>query len=152
MNPLPHPTGHPFLQDVDEAPDPSAAPAVPDALPAGRAMQVVATLSGRRGSVVTRLFLWAFGAVFSFVLSVAAYDFVTGLMARNLVLGWIAMVLVWAAVAAGLPAAQVTHTATSDEAAAVLAGDLGAGDLVLVKGSRGIATDRVVAQLMTGGA
>ncbi len=57
-----------------------------------------------------------------------------------------------AAVAAGLPAAQVTHTATSDEAAAVLAGDLGAGDLVLVKGSRGIATDRVVAQLMTGGA
>lgn len=57
-----------------------------------------------------------------------------------------------AAVAAGLAAAQVTHAVTSDEAAAIVAGNLGAGDLVLVKGSRGIRTDVVVARLMTGGA
>ncbi len=57
-----------------------------------------------------------------------------------------------AAIAAGLPASQVTHAVTSDEAAALVARDLGAGDLVLVKGSRGIRTDAVVAQLMTGGA
>ncbi len=57
-----------------------------------------------------------------------------------------------AAIAAGLPASQVTHAATSDEAAALIARDLGAGDLVLVKGSRGIRTDAVVARLMTGGA
>ena len=56
-----------------------------------------------------------------------------------------------AAIGAGLPEAAVTHAATSDEAAAVLAGELAAGDLVLVKGSRGIRTDVVVARLMTGG-
>lgn len=136
MSPPPRPTGHPFLQDVDEAPDPSTAPAVPDALPAGQAMQTVASLSGRRRSAVTRLFLWAFGAVFSFAVTVAAYDFVTGLMARNLVLGWIAMVLVWAAVAAGLVLAlreaaafarlrrldHLRHAAEAARAAADLAG------------------------------
>ena len=57
-----------------------------------------------------------------------------------------------AAVAAGLPAGAVTHAATSDEAAAVAAAEVRAGDLVLVKGSRGIATDRVVDRLMAGGA
>jgi UDP-N-acetylmuramoyl-tripeptide--D-alanyl-D-alanine ligase len=56
-----------------------------------------------------------------------------------------------AAVEAGLPAAAVTHLATSEEAAEIVARELGAGDLVLVKGSRGIRTDRVVARLMTGG-
>lgn len=56
-----------------------------------------------------------------------------------------------AAVTAGLDAAAVTHVATSDQAAAVAASELAAGDLVLVKGSRGIRTDRVVAHLMTGG-
>jgi UDP-N-acetylmuramoyl-tripeptide--D-alanyl-D-alanine ligase len=57
-----------------------------------------------------------------------------------------------AAVAAGLPAGAVTHAATSDEAAAVAAAEVRAGDLVLVKGSRGIATDRVVDRLMAAGA
>lgn len=57
-----------------------------------------------------------------------------------------------AAEAAGLAGTAVTHVATSDEAAAVAAADVRAGDLVLVKGSRGIATDRVVARLMEGGA
>jgi putative membrane protein len=51
---------------------------------------------------MTRFAIWAFGAVFSFALSVAAYDFVTGLLARNVVLGWLAMALVGAAVLAGV--------------------------------------------------
>jgi UDP-N-acetylmuramoyl-tripeptide--D-alanyl-D-alanine ligase len=57
-----------------------------------------------------------------------------------------------AAVAAGLPAAAVTHVASSAEAADLLAADVVAGDLVLVKGSRGVRTDVVVARLMAGGA
>ncbi|MFN4193592.1 MAG: YcjF family protein [Tabrizicola sp.] len=87
---------------MDEALDPGAAPPVPDALPEGQAMQAVAALSQRRGSAVTRFALWAFGALFSFALSVAAWDFVTGLLARNLVLGWAAFALVVAAVLAGV--------------------------------------------------
>lgn len=57
-----------------------------------------------------------------------------------------------AAVAAGLAVTAVAHVPSSDEAAALLASELRAGDLVLVKGSRGLRTDRVVARLMTGGA
>jgi UDP-N-acetylmuramoyl-tripeptide--D-alanyl-D-alanine ligase len=52
-----------------------------------------------------------------------------------------------AAVAAGMPLAAVRHFATSDEAADAAAAMLRAGDLVLVKGSRGIRTDRVVDRL-----
>ncbi len=92
----------PFLQEMEETVDPSTAPPVPDALPDGRAMQAVAALSQRRGSRLTRFALWAFGALFSFALSVAAYDFVTGLLARNLILGWAAFALVALAALAGL--------------------------------------------------
>ena len=48
-----------------------------------------------------------------------------------------------AAVAAGLDADAVRHFATSDEAAAPVAAMLRAGDVVLVKGSRGTRTDIV---------
>ncbi|MGB4907366.1 MAG: TIGR01620 family protein, partial [Tabrizicola sp.] len=92
----------PFLEEMEEGADPSLAPPVPDALPEGQAMQAVAALARRRGSGLTRFALWAFGALFSFALSVAAYDFVTGLLARNLVLGWVAFALVVVAVVAGL--------------------------------------------------
>lgn len=92
----------PFLEEMEEAVDPSLAPPVPDALPEGRAMQAVAALSQKRGSGLTRFAVWAFGALFSFALSVAAYDFVTGLLARNVILGWIAFTLVVVAVVAGL--------------------------------------------------
>ncbi len=92
----------PFLEEMEEAVDPSLAPPVPDALPEGQAMQAVAALSQKRPSVLWRFAVWAFGALFSFALSVAAYDFVTGLMARNVVLGWIAFALVILAVLAGL--------------------------------------------------
>jgi len=52
-----------------------------------------------------------------------------------------------AAVAAGMPAGSVRYFATSDEAAAAVTGLVRAGDLVLVKGSRGVRTDRVVERL-----
>ncbi len=92
----------PFLEELAEAADPSLAPPVPDGVPEGQAMQAVAALAQRRGSALGRFALWAFSALFGFVLSVAAYDFVTGLLARNLVLGWAAFVLVAVAVLAGL--------------------------------------------------
>jgi putative membrane protein len=92
----------PFTEETEAVADPGAAPPVPDALAEGQAMQAVAALSQRRGSALTRVAIWAFGALFTFALSVAAYDFVTGLLARNVVLGWAAFALVAAAVAAGL--------------------------------------------------
>lgn len=92
----------PFVQEIDDAIDPGAAPPVPDALPEGQAMQALAALSQRKGSGVLRFAVWAFGALFSFVLSVAAWDFVTNLLARNAVLGWTAFVLVAVAVLAAL--------------------------------------------------
>jgi UDP-N-acetylmuramoyl-tripeptide--D-alanyl-D-alanine ligase len=48
---------------------------------------------------------------------------------------------------AGLPATQVCHAETSEAAADLVAAAVRAGDLVLVKGSRGIRTERVVDRL-----
>lgn len=92
----------PFLEEMAEAVDPSLAPPVPDALPEGQAMLAVAALSQKKSSALGRFAWWAFSALFTFALSVAAYDFVTGLLARNVVLGWAAFALVVVAVAAGL--------------------------------------------------
>jgi UDP-N-acetylmuramoyl-tripeptide--D-alanyl-D-alanine ligase len=55
--------------------------------------------------------------------------------------------LVEGALAAGLSRARVHRFATSAEAAPVVAGLIGPGDLVLVKGSRGTRTDLVVDRL-----
>jgi UDP-N-acetylmuramoyl-tripeptide--D-alanyl-D-alanine ligase len=55
-----------------------------------------------------------------------------------------AQALAEAAIAGGLPAEAVTWTASSGAAADVIVPWLAAGDLVLVKGSRGIKTDAVV--------
>jgi len=52
-----------------------------------------------------------------------------------------------AAKAAGMAASAVRYFATSDEAAEAAASTVGGGDLVLVKGSRGVKTDRVVERL-----
>jgi len=52
-----------------------------------------------------------------------------------------------AAVAAGLPDSAVTHAATSAEAADLAARMVLRGDVVLVKGSRGVRTDIVVQRL-----
>jgi len=46
-----------------------------------------------------------------------------------------------AAIEAGIPASAVTHAPTSDEIAGQVDHLIQAGDLVLVKGSRGIRTD-----------
>lgn len=63
---------------------------------------------------------------------------VGGSPARALALG---------AIAAGMPEGSVRHVATSDEAAELAAGIVRPGDVVLVKGSRGIRTERVVERL-----
>jgi UDP-N-acetylmuramoyl-tripeptide--D-alanyl-D-alanine ligase len=52
-----------------------------------------------------------------------------------------------AAVAAGMSAANVRHFATSDEAGEAASSLVRRGDVVLVKGSRGVRTDRVVERL-----
>ena len=48
---------------------------------------------------------------------------------------------------AGMPAETVTHVPTADEASDAAAAHTRSGDVVLVKGSRGIGVDRVVARL-----
>ena len=53
-----------------------------------------------------------------------------------------------AAVAAGVDRGAVTHVATSAEAADVVAGLVRDGDVVLVKGSRGVKTEQVVERLV----
>jgi UDP-N-acetylmuramoyl-tripeptide--D-alanyl-D-alanine ligase len=58
-----------------------------------------------------------------------------------------AQALAEAAIAAGIPRAQVHYLATSEAAADAAAAMVREGDLVLVKGSRGIRTDRVVDRL-----
>ena len=54
-----------------------------------------------------------------------------------------------AAIAGGLSPARTRHLATSDEAADASAALIQPGDLVLVKGSRGVRTDKVVDRLKT---
>jgi UDP-N-acetylmuramoyl-tripeptide--D-alanyl-D-alanine ligase len=58
-----------------------------------------------------------------------------------------ARALARAAVAAGMPDSAVLHAASSDDAARLALERVRPGDLILVKGSRGIATDRVVERL-----
>ncbi len=91
----------PFVIDVEAGVDPSLAPPVPEA--EGRAVQVALALQSRRRSRLGAFAGWAFGALFSFVISVAAYDFVASLLAANTVLGAVGFAVVALAVlAAGL--------------------------------------------------
>lgn len=90
----------PVLIDLEDAPSvtPSDAPPVPDlGLPQAR---VVAALVTARPSRLSSFVIWALGALFSFMLSVAVYDFVVGLLARNSVLGWAAFGLTGLAIVA----------------------------------------------------
>jgi UDP-N-acetylmuramoyl-tripeptide--D-alanyl-D-alanine ligase len=61
--------------------------------------------------------------------------------------GAAARTLAAAAIDAGMPAMSVTYFPTSDDAAPAIANAARGGDLVLVKGSRGIRTDLVVDRL-----
>lgn len=93
----------PFVIEREGGADPALAPSVPEVLPEGRAMEAALRVgAARRGSVLGRFAVWAFGALFSFVLSVAAWEFVAGLLAANTVLGTVALVLVGAAVLAAV--------------------------------------------------
>lgn len=84
----------PFVMETDNLADPALAPPVPDALPEGRDVQMAARLaSAQSGSGLGNWAIWAFGALFSFVVSVSAWDFVTSLLARNSLLGTVAFVL-----------------------------------------------------------
>jgi UDP-N-acetylmuramoyl-tripeptide--D-alanyl-D-alanine ligase len=54
-----------------------------------------------------------------------------------------ALAMANAAIAAGMPPSAVSYVTTSDAAADAISGILRAGDLLLVKGSRGIHTEFV---------
>jgi UDP-N-acetylmuramoyl-tripeptide--D-alanyl-D-alanine ligase len=62
--------------------------------------------------------------------------------------GDLASALARSAVGAGMPASTVRRCETSEDAADVVAALVRPGDVVLVKGSRGIRTDRVVERLI----
>ncbi len=99
------PLRRPALISLEGEADPGLATPVPDALPdalPATTMEAAARVATSRTSGVTRFAIWAFGALFSFVLSVAIWDFVTSLLARNSVLGSIAMALLALAVLAAL--------------------------------------------------
>ncbi|MGB8813074.1 MAG: TIGR01620 family protein [Paracoccaceae bacterium] len=88
--------------DLEGEADPGSAPPVPELGAEGRAMQTAARVAMIRPSPLTRLAGWAFGLLFSFVLSVAAYDFVTNLLARNSLIGSVAFVLFGVAITLAL--------------------------------------------------
>lgn len=91
------PPPKPFLIDRPEGaddPTPADVPPVPEIDAAAAPVR----LARPRGSALSRLAAWAFGLLFGFVLSVAAWDFVTSLFSRNSILGTLAMGLVGFAV------------------------------------------------------
>ena len=94
----------PFVLDyADDLPfDPSTAPVVGEMLATGAALQGVAALSAGPGSALGRLARWVFGALFCFVLTVAAWNFVSGLFVSNPLLGGLALALTGAAVLVAL--------------------------------------------------
>ena len=98
----PIPLRRPLMIDRDDDADPGAAPLVLDDPAEGRAMQLAAKIAARRASPLMRALIWAFSALFTFVLSVAAYDFVTSLIARSPILGYLALALTVIAVGLAL--------------------------------------------------
>ncbi|WP_417257003.1 YcjF family protein [Celeribacter halophilus] len=145
----PEKRGPVLIELEDEATvNPSTAEPVPDLAPLARpaAMERVAVLAARKPSTLARWFWRLFAALFTFVLSLAAYDFIAGLIARNQVLGYVALgltgafLVVLAAIAlkelsafARLKRIDSLQTAATDA--------VGQGDL---KAARGV-SDKLVA-------
>ena len=84
----------------------------------------------------------------------AALHALSGRVAARSGIGWLitvggeaARAMGAAAVAAGIPSGRVWHAPTSDEAAERVAAIVRPGDLVLVKGSRGVRTERVAERI-----
>jgi putative membrane protein len=94
------PLRRPALIEVEGEADPGLAAPIADALPTGTAMELAAMAVTSRRSPLTRFALWAFGAFFSFALTIAAYTFVTDLLAANPILGGIAATLLILAILA----------------------------------------------------
>jgi UDP-N-acetylmuramoyl-tripeptide--D-alanyl-D-alanine ligase len=69
--------------------------------------------------------------------------------ARLIAIGERARMIVQAARKAGMPAQKITWIADAPEAVAILREELKEGDVALVKGSRGLQMDRIVAELET---
>lgn len=114
-----------------------------------RALEVVAHESSRRrtGAVL--------GEMLELGAHAAAMHEASGGLAARAGLAWLVTVggadaarLAEAAVAAGMPRSAVSHCATSQEAGEVALAAIQAGDLVLVKGSRGTRTDVTVDRLV----
>jgi putative membrane protein len=87
----------PVLIDMEGQPpaDPALALPVPDGSVPDRstAMQQAAALAARPGSAIGSWFWGLAGAIFTFILSLAAWNYVTGLLASAPILGWVATVL-----------------------------------------------------------
>ena len=96
------PLRRPALIEVEGEADPGLAAPIAEALPTGTAMELAVMAVATRRSPLTRFALWAFGAFFSFAISIAAWNFVAGLMAANPILGAIASTLLMLAVLAAL--------------------------------------------------
>lgn len=75
------------------APDPAAAPPVPDAPPGGAAMERLATVAAARPSRLARWFWSALAGFLGLLLATAAWDFVAGLLASRPVVGGLAAAL-----------------------------------------------------------
>ena len=71
----------------DEA-DPFAAADLPD-LSGAPAVQIATRWAAKPRSAFGRFAFWVFSSLFTFVLSISAWNFVTGLFASNVILGWI---------------------------------------------------------------
>ena len=85
------------LESGAAEPSPAEADPVSDApMPEGQAMQAMAALATRPASRLARWFWRVLVALFTFGLSLWAWDFVTGLIDRNPVLGYAALGLVGA--------------------------------------------------------
>lgn len=132
------PPPRPFLLEVEEEADPAAAPPVGEALPEARAVLAAGRIASARPSGLWRFAAWAFGALFTFWLSVSAWQFVQDLLASHPVLGGIAAVLVALALLAALAVAfrewaALARLARLDGFRAHAAEALAAGDMAAAR-------------------